>query len=187
MKVILNDHIDHLGERGDVVSVKPGYARNYLLPKRLAYIDAPGNRRRFKEDQTNWEEMDLARRSAADKIAAEMDGTELIFERRASEKDVLFGSVTSLDVARSLAERGFEIDRRRVLLEHPIKEIGSFEVDVQVHREIKVTIPVHVVRPGGQPDPGHAGAKSEVEAAAIEPDVTASTPSQVIPEASEQP
>lgn len=153
MKVILNDHVDHLGERGDVVSVKPGYARNYLLPKGLAYLDTPGNMKRFEEEQNQWEEMDVHRRSAAEKIAAELDGTELLFERRAGEKDVLFGSVSVMDMGRALAERGFEIDRRRILLHHPIKELGSFQVDVRVHRDIKVTIPVHVVRPGEQPAP----------------------------------
>jgi len=80
MKVILNDHVEHLGERGDAVTVKPGYARNYLFPQGLAYPDTPGNRRRFEEEQARWEEMDLQRRSAADKLAAELDGTELVFE-----------------------------------------------------------------------------------------------------------
>lgn len=153
MKVILNDHVDHLGERGDVVTVKPGYARNYLLPKGLAYLETTGNRRRFDQEQNKWEEMDLVRRSAAEKIAVDMEGTELLFERRAGEKDVLFGSVSIVDIGRALAERGFEIDRRRILLGHPIKELGSFQVDVQVHRDIAVTIPIHVVRPGDKPAP----------------------------------
>jgi len=151
MRVILNDHIDHLGERGDVVAVKPGYARNYLLPKKLAYIDTPGNRRQFDQEQQKWEEMDLERRSAAEKMAGEMTGTELTFERRAGEKDVLFGSVNSADIAKALAERGFELDRRRVLLDHPIKELGTFAVDVRVHRDFEVRIPIFVVRPGDQP------------------------------------
>jgi large subunit ribosomal protein L9 len=151
MKVILNDHIDHLGERGDVVTVKPGYARNFLLPKGLAYLDSPGNRRQFDQEQQKWEEMDLERRSAAEKMAANMTGTELLFERRAGEKDVLFGSVNLADIAKALADRGFEIDRRRVLLDHPIKELGTFTVDVRVHRDFEVAIPVHVVRPGEQP------------------------------------
>ncbi len=166
MKVILNDHIDHLGERGDVVAVKPGYARNYLLPKGLAYLDTPGNRRRFEEEQTNWEEMDLGRRTAAEKMAADMVGTELLFERRAGEKDVLFGSVSVVDIGRELADRGFDIDRRRILLGHPIKELGSYQVDVQVHRDIKVTVPVHVVRPGEQPAPPGA-APEEVSAETV--------------------
>jgi large subunit ribosomal protein L9 len=156
MTVILNDYIEHLGERGDSVKVKPGYARNYLLPKGLAYIDTPGNRKRFDEEQHRWEEMDLKRRSAAESIFSEMQGLELIFERRAGEKDVLFGSVTSVDIAKELVARGFDIDKRRVLLSDPIKELGSTTVDIHVHRDINVTVPIHVVRPGEQPKAAEA-------------------------------
>ena len=152
MKVILNDYIEHLGERGDSVVVKPGYANNYLLPKGLAYHDTPGNRRRFEQEQKNWEEMDLERRSAGEKLAAELDGTKLAFERRASEKDVLFGSVSVADIHRELKERGFDLDRKRIMLEHPIKELGASDVVVQIHRDISVTLPVRVVRPGEDPD-----------------------------------
>jgi large subunit ribosomal protein L9 len=152
MKVILNDYIEHLGERGDSVVVKRGYANNYLLPKGLAYLDTPGNRRRFDQEQTNWEEMDLERRSAGEKLAAALEGTKLAFERRAGEKDVLFGSVSVTDIHRELQERGFDLDRKRILLEHPIKELGAVDVVVQIHRDISVTIPVRVVRPGEDPD-----------------------------------
>ena len=151
MKVILNDFIEQLGERGDSVVVKPGFARNYLLPKGLAYPDTPGNRRRFEEDQHKWEEMDTGRRSTAEVLAKDMAGTELKFERRASEKDVLFGSVSVPDITKELAEKGFELDRRRVMLEHPIKELGNFEVTINIHRDIQLTLPVFVVRPGEQP------------------------------------
>jgi large subunit ribosomal protein L9 len=96
--------------------------------------------------------MDLQRKSAAEKVAAEMEGTELTFERRAGEKDGLFGSVSVVDIARGLAERGFELERRRVRLDNPIKELGTFPVEIQIHRDISVTVPVHVVRPGGQPE-----------------------------------
>ena len=152
MKVILNDYIEHLGERGDSVVVKRGYANNYLLPKGLAYPDTTGNRRRFDQEQNNWEEMDLERRSAGEKLAASLEGTKLAFERRASEKDVLFGSVSVADIHRELQERGFDFDRRRILLEHPIKELGAVNVEIQIHREITVKIPVTVVRPGEDPD-----------------------------------
>ena len=152
MKVILNDYIEHLGERGESVEVKPGYANNYLLPKGLAYHDTPGNRRRFEQEQTKWEEMDLERRSAGEKLASDLDGTKLAFERRAGEKDVLFGSVSIADIHRELLERGFDLDRRRILLEHPIKELGAFDVEVKIHRDISVTLPVRVVRPGEDPD-----------------------------------
>jgi large subunit ribosomal protein L9 len=152
MKVILNDYIEHLGERGDSVVVKRGYANNYLLPKGLAYPDTPGNRRRFEQEQKSWEEMDLERRSAGEKLAADLDGTKLAFERRAGEKDVLFGSVSVADIQRELKERGFDLDRKRILLDHPIKELGALDVVVQIHRDIQVTLPIRVVRPGEDPD-----------------------------------
>lgn len=186
MKVILNDHIDHLGERGDVVTVKPGYARNFLLPKGLAYLDSPGNRRQFDQEQDKWQEMDLERRSAAEKMAASMAGTELLFERRAGEKDVLFGSVNVADIATALADRGFDIDRRRVLLGHPIKELGSSNIDVRIHRDFNVTIPVHVVRPGEQPGPPvEKPEDSDVEeTAAVETPETATETAPETPEES---
>jgi large subunit ribosomal protein L9 len=170
MKVILNDHIEHLGERGDVVAVKPGFARNYLLPQKLAYLDTPGNRKLFAQEQKTWEEMDLKRRSAAEKMAAEMRGLELGFQRRASEQDVLFGSVSAADIARALEGKGFAVDRRRIVLDHAIKELGSFEIEVRVHSDIGVRIPVHVTRPGDQamgeaapPEGAIAGVTERVE------------------------
>jgi large subunit ribosomal protein L9 len=150
MKVILNDFVDNLGERGETVEVKPGYARNYLLPRSLAYPDTPGNRRRFGQEQRRWEDMDLKRRGTAEKAAADLSGVELRFERRAGENDVLFGSVSLMDIARELAAKGFEVDRRRIQLAEPIKALGRYEVVIDVHREIKVTVPVHVTRPGEQ-------------------------------------
>ena len=180
MKLILNDHIENLGERGDSVVVKAGYANNYLVPKGLAYHDTPGNRRRFEQEQTGWEEMDLERRGAAEKLAAQLDGTKLAFERRAGENNVLFGSVNVADIGRELAEKGFEIDRKRVRLEHAIKELGSFDVVVHVHRDIDVTLPVRVVRPGEDPNAaapefvaeGALEVSEDIEAAqAIEEDI----------------
>ncbi len=152
MKLILNDHIDHLGERGQSVVVKAGYANNYLLPKGLAYHDTPGNRKRFEQEQPRWEQMDTQRVDVARKLAAALDGTKLAFERRAGENDVLFGSVTAADVGRVLTERGFDIDRRKIMLDNPIKALGTFDVVIQIHRGIDVTIPVRVVRPGEDPD-----------------------------------
>jgi large subunit ribosomal protein L9 len=152
MKVILNDHVENLGERGDSVSVKPGYANNFLVPQGLAYPDTPANRRRFEQEQKNWEEMDLGRRNAAEKLAADLDGTVLAFERRAGEKDVLFGSVSVADIHRELVSRGFDIDRRRIRLDNPIKELGAFDVVVHIYRDLDVTLPIRVVRPGEDPN-----------------------------------
>lgn len=187
MKVILNDHIDRLGERGDVVTVRPGYARNYLFPKGMAYLESSGNRKQFDQEQDKWQEMDLERRSAAEKMAARMTGTELLFERRAGERDVLFGSVNLADIAAALAERGFDIDRRRILLENPIKELGSFNVGIRVHRDIDVAIPVHVVRPGGQPRAADQEPETaEVPETAELPDAAKPAVDDPAPEASEE-
>jgi large subunit ribosomal protein L9 len=189
MKVILNDHVEHLGERGDSVVVKSGFARNYLLPKGLAYLDTAGNRKLFEQEQRTWEEMDLNRRGAAEKVAQAMRGTELLFERRAGEKDVLFGSVSVVDIARELAERGFDIDRRRVGLDHPIKELGTHDVAIMIHPEISVAVPVHVVRPGDQPAPSvatdaavEAEAVEEAEAAEVVQESVTAQPAPVIEE-----
>ncbi len=171
MKIILNDYVEHVGERGDTVEVKPGFARNYLIPKGLAYPDSPGNRRRFEREQSHWEAVDLKRRTAAEKAAHELDGIELLFERRAGERDVLFGSVTSVDIAKALADKGYEIDRRKVLLDDPIKALGRYEVQIHIHRAIKVTIPLDVVRPGEQPG---APAAAEVAGEAAESEAPAS-------------
>ncbi|MCD4750208.1 MAG: 50S ribosomal protein L9 [Thermoanaerobaculales bacterium] len=153
MKVILNDHVEHLGERGQSVEVKAGYARNFLLPKGLAYLDTPGNQRLFNQEQKRWQDMDLVRRTAAEVVRDQIKDVVLHFERRAGEKDVLFGSVNAMDITAELAEKGFEIDKRRVHLEEVIKELGAFEVEVQIHHDIKVNLPVHVVRPGEQLEP----------------------------------
>jgi len=182
MKVILNDYIEHLGERGDSVVVKRGYANNFLLPKGLAYPDTPGNRRRFDQEQNNWEEMDLERRSAGEKLAASLEGTKLAFERRAGEKDVLFGSVSVADIHRELQERGFDFDRKRILLEHPIKELGAIDVVVQIHREISVTVPVRVVRPGEDPDAIAPEFVAEGRLEVSDEDLPAETEAEAAPE-----
>jgi len=172
MKVILSDYVEHLGERGDSVAVKPGFARNYLIPKGLAYPDTTGNRKRLEQEQKHWEDMDLNRRSAAEKIAQQLAGIELVFERRAGEKDVLFGSVSLLDIAREIHERGLEVDKRKIRLGEPIKELGTYQVEVEIHRDVRVTLPVHVVRPGGPLEEAEAEVLATVtpeEAAAAQP------------------
>lgn len=184
MKVILNDHVEHLGERGDSVVVKPGHARNYLFPKGLAYPDTVGNRRRFEEEQSNWEEMDLSRRTAAEKVVADLTGMELLFERRAGENDVLFGSVNVADIGRALAEKGIEIDRRRISLDEAIKSIGSSTIEVKVYMDMVVPITVHVVRPGEEPGQNDEVAETEADAEAeVEATVSDSDETGVVAEA----
>ncbi len=143
MKVILNDHVEHLGDRGTTLEVKPGYARNYLIPKGLAYEATPANLARFKEQTKSWEQMEAKNKGEAEHIAGQLAGVELTFVRRAGEGDALYGSVTSSDVADALAERGLTVDRRKIELEH-IKRLGTFTAEVKLHRDVRVPITVHV-------------------------------------------
>jgi large subunit ribosomal protein L9 len=146
MKVILNDHVENLGERGTTLEVKPGYARNYLIPKGLAYLATPANLARFKEQTKRWEQSEAKNKGEAEHIAGQLAGVELTFVRRAGEGDALYGSVTSSDVAEALAARGLAVDRRKIELEH-IKRLGTFTAEVKLHRDVRVPIRVHV-----QPD-----------------------------------
>ncbi len=143
MKVILNDNVDQLGERGATIEVKPGFARNYLIPKGLAYQATASNLARFKQDTRKWEQAQAKEKGEAEHIAGQLTGIELTFVRRSGEGDALYGSVTSSDVADALAARGLAVDRRKIALEH-VKRIGTFTAEVKLHREVRVPITVHV-------------------------------------------
>jgi large subunit ribosomal protein L9 len=148
-QVLLREDIDNLGARGEIVRVKAGYARNYLLPRNLA-VEATSNNLR----QIEGERAALAKREAKDRSSAELQadalrGLKLKFERRVGEAGVLYGSVTSMDIAQELKEQGYEIDRRRIVLREPIKRFGSYEVPVRLHRDVTVQLPVSVLGEGG--------------------------------------
>lgn len=148
MKVILNDHVANLGDRGAVCDVKPGYARNFLIPKGLAYVLNDANRARFEQEQKRWEQQQAREKTAAEDLAARLAGTELTFRRRAGEADALYGSVTASDIAAALAERGFDIDRRRIVIPHHIKRLGTHEAVIHLHRDVRVPVAIHVEREG---------------------------------------
>ncbi len=148
MKVILNDHVDNLGERGAICDVKPGYARNYLIPKGLAYVLNDANRARFAQEQKRWEQKQVREKVAAEEVAARLAGLELSFKRRAGEGDALYGSVTASDVAAALAERGFDIDRRRIEIAAHIKRLGTHAASIHLHRDVRVPVTIHVEREG---------------------------------------
>jgi large subunit ribosomal protein L9 len=138
-----------LGARGEIVKVKAGYARNYLLPRKLAVEATAGNVK-----QIEGERKALAKREAKDRAGAELQAQQLrtlalSFERKVGEHGILYGSVTSMDIAEALRARGYEIDRRRIQLREPIKETGDFTVGVRLHREITVGLPVRVTPEGG--------------------------------------
>ena len=148
-QVLLREDIDNLGARGDTVRVKAGYARNYLLPRNLA-VEATVNNVR----QIEGERAALAKREAKDRSSAELQAgslrkLKLKFERRVGEAGVLYGSVTSMDIAHELKEQGYEIDRRKIVLREPIKRFGSYEVPVRLHRDVTVQLPVSVLGEGG--------------------------------------
>jgi large subunit ribosomal protein L9 len=144
MKVILNEHVENLGDRGATVEVKPGFARNYLLPQRLAYEATAANLARFKQEQKRWEIKEANEKVEAEEQASHLTGIELSFKRRAGEGDALYGSVTASDIAEALAERGIKIDRRRIALPQHIKRLGTFTAEIHLHREVRVPLMLHV-------------------------------------------
>ena len=148
-QVLLREDVDNLGARGEVVRVKSGYARNFLLPRRLAVEATAGNVRQIEAERSALLKKEAKERASAEGQAGQLRGLSLNFERRAGEHGILYGSVTSMDVAEALRERGYEIDRRRINLREAIKETGDFSVSVRLHREVTVEIPVHVTPEGG--------------------------------------
>jgi len=144
MQVILRDDMDNLGKSGEVVNVKPGYARNYLLPRGLA-IEANSKNLRVLEHQKRVIAAKADRdRKTAEAQAKHVDGLELRVHARAGEEGRLFGSVTNLDLERLLAARGVVVDRRRIQLDEPIKQIGTYPVVIQVGRDVRATVQVIV-------------------------------------------
>ncbi len=144
VEVILRDDVVHVGKMGDVVRVKPGFARNYLFPRGLA-VEANRKNLRMLEHQKRVIAVAAERqRKAAEASAAKLEGMQLVVRARAGEEGRLFGSVTNLDVERLLAERGVKIDRRRIELEEPIKQLGTFPIVVHVGRDVRATIQLTV-------------------------------------------
>lgn len=146
--VLLREDIDHLGARGEIVKVKAGYARNYLLPRKLAVQATASNVKQIEQERAALLKREASERSTAEAQAEQLRHLRLIFERRAGEHGILYGSVTSMDITEALKERGYEIDRRRVQLREAIKETGEFTVNLRLHREVNVEVPVIVTGEG---------------------------------------
>jgi large subunit ribosomal protein L9 len=146
MKVILKEDMSNLGAAGDVVDVKAGYARNYLLPQGLAYVASAGNIRRIEEEQKRGQERSRKDFLEARRRASQLEGASVTFQARAGEEGKLFGSVTNADVADRLKETGldFELDRRWIQLDEPIKSVGEYQVSVRLHPDVTVPIDVRV-------------------------------------------
>ena len=146
MEVILREHVENLGRRGDVVKVTPGYARNYLLPRKLALAVTTGNRKIVDSERKRSEAREAEERQQAEALASRIGQLELTIARRVGETEQLYGSVTTADLAEALAAKGLEIDRRKILLDEALKAVGDFTVPVKLHRDVSATLSVHVVK-----------------------------------------
>jgi large subunit ribosomal protein L9 len=146
MEVILRDHVEHLGRRGEIVKVADGYARNYLLPRKLALPATDANRKWVERERKLAEVRDAEERGAAEAIATRLNALELQITRRVGENDQLYGSVTNADIAELLVSKGFEIDRRKILLPDPIKALGNNTVPVKLHRDVTAQLKVTVAK-----------------------------------------
>ncbi len=148
MEVILRDHVEHLGRRGEIVKVADGYARNYLLPRKLALPATDANRKWVERERKLAEVRDSEERGAAEGIATRLNALDLRITRRVGENDQLYGSVTNADIGELLASKGFEIDRRKILLPDPIKALGENTVPVKLHRDVTAQLKVTVAKEG---------------------------------------
>jgi large subunit ribosomal protein L9 len=144
-EIILQQDIENLGEAGEVVDVKPGYARNYLLPRGLAIPATEGNVKRIEQERRRLDRARTRERDQAEELSQQLADRSLSFSVRAGEEGRLFGSVTSTDIADRLAEEGIEVDRRLIRLEEPIKELGVYRVAVELHADVRPELKVWVV------------------------------------------
>jgi large subunit ribosomal protein L9 len=146
MEIILRDHVEHVGRRGEIVKVADGYARNYLLPRKLALPATEANRKRVERERKLVEARESEERGAAEAVGARLAALDITVTRRVGENDQLYGSVTNGDIADVMKAQGFEIDRRKILLPDPIKTLGETMVPVKLHREVTVQVRVTVAK-----------------------------------------
>ncbi len=146
MEIILREHVENLGRRGDVVKVAAGYARNYLLPRKLALTVTEGNRKQIERERKVADARESEERQTAEAFATRLAQMEIVIARRVGETEALYGSVTTADIAEALAAKGFEVDRRKIQLDEPIKQLGEFSVPVKLHRDVAAALKVSVVK-----------------------------------------
>jgi large subunit ribosomal protein L9 len=153
MEVILRQHVDNLGKRGEIVKVADGYARNYLLPRNLALPATAGNRQHVERERKIMETREAQERAGAEAIASRLSLIDITIARRVGDTEQLYGSVTAADIVEFLKAKGFEVDRRKLILPEPIKAIGEYDVPLKLHREVSVPLKVKVVKEGAAPTP----------------------------------
>ena len=148
MEVILREHVDNLGKRGEIVKVADGYARNYLLPRKLALPATEGNRKHVERERKKMEVRESEEKSSAEAIASRLGLIDISITRRVGDTEQLYGSVTSADIVDFLKAKGFDVDRRKLILPEPIKALGEYDVPLKLHREVTVPLKVKVVKEG---------------------------------------
>ena len=148
--ILLREDIDTVGGRGEIVKVKAGYARNYLLPRGFATLATKGNVKQIEGERAALLKKAAVERTTAEAQREQMESIELNFERKAGAHGTLFGSVTSMDIADALKAKGYEVDRRKIVLKDAIKETGEYTVNVKLHREVTLAVPVTVTAEGGE-------------------------------------
>jgi large subunit ribosomal protein L9 len=153
--------VDNLGRRGEIVKVADGYARNYLLPRKLALLATEGNRKQIERERAKFEAREAEERKVVEAVAERLSHVEIVIARRVGDTEALYGSVTAADVAEALAGKGFDVDRRKLQLAEPIKRLGTVDVPVKLHRDVTATVKVQVVAEGAPPAPAEAAAPAE--------------------------
>lgn len=146
MEIILRQAVENLGKTGDVVNVKQGYARNYLLPHGLAYEATPGNLKRIQQERNRLEAAENERRGTAQGQAEKLEQVSLTFSARVGDEGKLFGSVTATDIAQQLESQGFHVEKRQIDLHEPIKALGVYRVPIRLHADVKPEIRVWVIK-----------------------------------------
>jgi large subunit ribosomal protein L9 len=146
MEIILRQAVENLGKTGDVVNVKPGYARNYLLPHGLAYEATPGNLKRIQQERDRLEAAENERRGTAQGLAEKLEQVSLTFSARVGEEGKLFGSVTATDIAAQLEAQGYRVEKRQIDLHEPIKALGVYRVPIRLHADVKPEVRVWVIK-----------------------------------------
>jgi large subunit ribosomal protein L9 len=146
MEIILREDVERLGSRGQVVKVADGYARNFLLPKRLAVAASDSNRKIVEQERQAHLRREAKQKGEAEDLSKLLSGVTVIIAQKAGENDQLFGSVTSKDVAEALARKNYTIDRRKIQLDEPIKQLGEFKIPVRLHRDVTAEVTVQVVK-----------------------------------------
>src|SRR5438477_3876369 len=148
MEVILQEHVENLGRRGEIVKVAAGYARNFLLPRKLAVLPTEGNKKHIERERTKFDAREAEEKKGAEAVAARMAGIVVEIARKVGDTEALYGSVTNADIAAVLVAKGFDIDRRKLLLKEPIKRRGTFDIPLKLHPEVTITVKVNVVAEG---------------------------------------